>query len=434
MNEQLDALLTKRRGFLGNLLSPYTTLDRCGPGPLNAYGPGLAFERMAASADIESGYLVIQRIMPAAYRELLAEALEAPLLAGLSPALISPERRSLRWQLLCDRLRAPSLTIEARHAISYVLLTLGYYEQAGAMTAAYRECPNDPDAQVAALSYLQGAIRYILCINDSDYQPDDVKRVAERAPSGSRAKFLASSRMLMYSGRFARNLEATRYWRAFNQECLEHLPLEPGGLFDCILRSRFWRSACFLPLLGREYRVVEEELDRAESLARAATCASLSDLILKLGNLYPVLQSRNRLATMLGHHDLALALAREMFDLDPLYTIAHVDLGSALIEVGQLEKAASVFTRGFLLGPPLDDVAAYLAGHCYELLGRLPEARACYRCAAIADQHSVSAVGGLQRTAAVANDIGERQQLDVMAAQLDIVVNEFAKGIRSHEL
>ena len=434
MNEQLHALLTKRRGFLVKLFSPYMTLDLRGPGPLNAYGPGLAFERMAASADIESGYLVIQRIMPAAYRELLAEALEAPFLAGLSPALVSPRHRSLRWQLLCERLRTPSFTIETRHAISYVLLTLGYYEHAGALTAAYRECPDDADAPIAALSYLQSAIRYILRINDSDYQPDDVKRVAERAPSGSRAKFLASSRMLMHSGRFARSLEATRYWRAVNQKCLEELPLEPGSLFDCILRSRFWRSACFLPLLRHEYRVVEEELDRAESLARAPTCASRSDLVLKLGNLYPVLQSRNRLATMLGQHDLALDLAREMFDLDPLYSIAHVDLGSALIEVGELEEAASIFTRGFLLGPPLDDVAAYLAGYCFELLGRSPEARACYRCAAMVDRNSVSAVCGLQRTEAVANDIGEREQLDVMAAQLDIVVNEFARGIRSHEL
>jgi tetratricopeptide (TPR) repeat protein len=433
MAKVIGALLEQRRRFLHKLQQPYLSLDETEAGPLNAYGPHLAYERLVACADIEADYLLVQRIMPAAFRQLLGAALGELSYAGVSPMTVQPPGRSQRWNELCHRLaHRHVLSLPAQHALGYVLLTLGYYEEVAALTSQYRRCPPAADAHIAALAYLRSAARYILLLNNRSYKPTDVRHVAENAPRGSRARFLASSRMLMFSGRFARDLNATSYWREHNHKCLEELPLEPGDVADCILRSRFWRSACFTHLLTSDYEAVAEELQRAEELARAPICRTKRELILKLGNLYPVLQSRSRLASMRGNNEEALALTEEMVSLDPLYSVAFVDLGSALMRCERIEEAASAYFRAFMLGPPVDDVGLFLAGCCSEQMGRLGWARVCFRCVVMVDPKSVSAREGLRRTKSADGSREERHGLTALADILTGLEEERAKGVPAH--
>ncbi|HKC65072.1 MAG TPA: hypothetical protein VKB86_15625, partial [Pyrinomonadaceae bacterium] len=339
-----------QREILSLIFKPYFTLEES-LGPLNAYGPHLAYQRMQAGADIESNYLLIQRIMPAAFRAMLADNIGCAAFGGISPLTVSPIDRSQQWQHLCDTLLSlGKLTKTQLHALCHVLLTLGYFDYIFFLTQDYSTCQEGTDEQTAALAYMHCSTRYILCMGNGDYSPDDVRLVAQRAPRRSRSRFLASSRLLMFYGRFAHDLDQVEYWREHNLQCLQDLPLEPNSVYWCILWSRFWRSACFYPLLRKDYARTFEELKHAEDLARQPHCNTQHEYVLCLANLYPVLQSINRLATIVGDEKLAFSLSREMVTLDPWYSTAHVDLGTVLMREGDLESAALSFLRGSLLG------------------------------------------------------------------------------------
>ena len=394
MSENIDSL---RRDNVAGLFEPYFTLAAVDRGPLHAFGPPVAYERLDRGVDIEEEILLLQRIMPPAFRALICADLDRQSYAGIDPLSVPVLQRSLRWQSLCDRISAyVGLSAPERNGVSQLLLVLGYYEAVWGLNAEYLNREKF-DVQIAGLAYLACAARYIINVDQPGYVPNDLLYVAQRAPKGCKAHFLATSRLLMFYGRFAKDAAATKYWREQNWLSLSAIVKNAGPFWAAILESRFWRSASFVPVLERNWSCAFTEMARAEECARAAIPSQLHEKVLFAANLYPVLQSTARLYTMTSAPKDALRVMRNLVEIDPLYCTAHVDLGQALLEVGDLQEAARHFGIASGLGPPVDMIGAFLAGYCHELLGNYLTAREFYEISLEINPQSYSPAEALKR-------------------------------------
>jgi tetratricopeptide (TPR) repeat protein len=390
--------VAEKKVFLRRILAPYGDCKNIDNAPLNAFGPSLAFDRLQKGIDLESNFLLLQRIMPPAYRAMLAEAIDEPTWAAFSPLAIEKRLRSEEWQTVCDYVaNANLLSPMILGNLTQLLLTLGYHELTLALLRPYESCPIKPDRITASLCYTFSAVRYILSIQMPHYRPDDVAVVANRAEPGSRAQVLATSRMLMWAGRFATDIKLVEEWRNKSQEALELASLEPTSFFGAILWSRHYRAACFLPMLKKDYEKTQEELILAEKFARSAQYNDRHERILFSANLYPVLQSTNRLSLMLGDIHLALSSARQLVDIDPLYSTAAMDYALTLVQAGRSDEAFTQFDRAIVLGPPVSIFAAFSAGSLHEQQGNAAEAKAYYVLAANHDPLSPSVLTALER-------------------------------------
>lgn len=390
MNGCSKAIANDRRAHVAALFDPYFTLMPIADGPLQAFGPNVAYERMTDGSNIEEEVLLLQRIMPPAFRAAICTDLGRGAFAGLDPLSVPLEMRTKRWQDLCDRIRNyGSLHPSEQNAVAQLLMVLGYYEAVWGLNAEFVG-RNAYDVQTAGLAYTACAARYIVHVNQPGYRPDDLLHVAERAPEGSKALFLTTSRLLMFYGRFAKDAQAARYWRERNHASLIKIIETAGPFWSAILESRFWRSAAFVPMLDQNWKIVFHEMKLAENCAQAACPARGHEEVLHAANLYPVLQSKARLHTLAGEPGEALRVTRRLVEIDPLYSTAHVDLGQALLEVGAVEEAARRFATASTLGPPVDAIGAFLAGHSHATLGDTEKAREFYKLSLEIDPQSIS--------------------------------------------
>ncbi|MFG1270119.1 hypothetical protein V5F40_19395 [Xanthobacter sp. DSM 14520] len=350
---------------VAKLLEAYLSLERSEKAPLNAFGPPIAYEWWREGRDFEAEILLVQRIMPPAFRAMLADELGLAYVCGVDPLAVPSGSRSPRWQTMCEGLyRIHEMPAIERVAFLALLMSLGYYElvfELSRLSLAELEVPPDVDH---ALAYASASARYIISINQKSYDPFDLVLVAQRARPGSRAHFLASSRLLMFYGRFRRDSKNGRHWRECNKESLDELGAGTSEFTRAVLASRYWRSASLLPLVEEDLDNAWEEMACAEKYARAVQPTTEQEAVLARANLYPVLQSKARLAQLIGNHDLALLCIEEMCRLDLYYSTAFVDLGHARLAVGDRTTALAAFKRATRLGPPAALIAQFMAEHC----------------------------------------------------------------------
>lgn len=350
---------------VAELFDPYLSLDRSKKAPLNAFGPPIAYEWWQEGRDFEGEILLVQRIMPPAFRAMLADELGLPCICGMDPLAVPSWNRSPRWQRMCEGLSTiREMPAKERIAFLGMLMSLGYYElvfELARLSPQEAVLPPDIDD---ALAYAAASARYIVSINRKSYEPYDLKDVAERARVGSRAHFLATSRLLMFYGRFRQDPLNGRYWRERNRESLDKVGKGTSEFTRDILASRYWRSASLIPLVERDLETAWKEMARAEKFARKAQPTTEQESVLARANLYPVLQSKARLAQLIESHDLALSCIQEMCGLDPCYSTAFVDLGHARLAIGDRTSALAAFERAARLGPPAALIGRFMARHC----------------------------------------------------------------------
>jgi tetratricopeptide (TPR) repeat protein len=406
--------------WVDELLNPYRSLSMPKFGPLNAFGPPAAFSHFVCRRDIETRYLVNQRLMPPAFRQMLAEALFDSRLCALSPTAIPVQDRSESWNRLCLHVETYGrLATEQRTALIQVLFTLGYYDLILALIRSSPDCFRCANAHQASLAYAACAARYVLSFGNQDYRPDDLLEIADIAPIGSKSRFLASSRLLMYYGRFAPNIDAVAYWRSRSEQALADLSLDESTTYHAILHSRHWRAASFLPLLRNDAESAMKEIGHAEEFARRTPATNLDERVLARSNLYPVLQSKSRLLAMCRRYDDAARCNQEMLELDPFYSTACVDYASTLVGLGNLEEACEYFERGAILGPPASQIAMYQAGWCHAQMDRLETALGFYLLALASDEASPSLLRAIEEL----NKLGIRADCGELVERIDRHLN-----------
>lgn len=363
-----------------HLFQPYIDLSESVEGPLHAHNPSLAYELFLHPEHNSPSYLLPTRVLPPAFRDNLIEQAGWTEYEGLSPVSVPRHLRSERWQSLCDQVEAFDRLAEVQQLVTANLLfSLGYYELTSTLLMPYSRCAPQCTANQATLSYMATFSRYMLYIGrPKDYDIEDTVLLAQRAPRGSKAKFSACLRLLVFFARDARNLETIAHWRAETERALQELPTHPGSCAHLILWSRFWRAASFLPYFRGDMTQAQEEMDQVLTLGRQAVPGNHRETVVWKTNLVPALQTAAKVALAAGDRDRALRLCEERRRLDPWDSLCLIELGDSLRMHERLEEAAAVYCLAARLGPPGTPVAWYLAGACYERLNSGSLARDCY--------------------------------------------------------
>lgn len=380
------------------LFRPYLDLSDCREGPLNAYGPPVSFERLVAGRDDPTRFLLVQRLMSTGFRYRLARWLGQPVYSALSPMAVPSSLRSERWGVLCEYVDGyTKLNQHQQHAVSHLLITLGYYELALILLREHAECPQEATPQEAALAYARAFTRFMLYSRSPEYRPDDIRLTAQRAPLGSVTRYDATLRMLVYHARFVPDADTAAHWCQEAVHAAAALPAASGSFAYYILWSRLWRAASYVPYLKQDAVRTAEELAQSEALLRQVNWDGTREEMIWRANIYPVYQSQARLAEVQGDWPTALDLGYRMVELDPWYSNAHLEVGNNLLRTGEIERAALAFLRAANLGPPVHEIARFLAGYAYEQSDRPGLAAHMYIKAVTLDPEASSPREGLGR-------------------------------------
>lgn len=376
--------------FSEYLFKPYFDLYQQEDVALNAYGPPLAYKRLINGLDTETDYLLVQRLMPTAFRYELGKFTNRTD-GHFNPFQISKDKRSERWQILCEYIeKFPILNSLEKHSVSHILISLGYYEFTNILLKPYAQINVNPSIHEASLSYRYAFTRFMLFVKSKHYSPDDLIKIANNSPLGSMAKVSATLRLLVYYGRFKKDLNSTRFWKNESTKAINSLPLDTGSFTYNIIWSRYYRGTSFLPLLEKDLKNTIIEMKLSEEYAMAAKYNNNEEKILWKANIYPVVQSQQRLADIQNDINMSIERGHQMINLDPWYSNAHLDLGNSLFKAGNYNEALKEYQIASTLGPPTYLYATFLAGRCYEELGEMELATELYINALRKDPQGIS--------------------------------------------
>jgi tetratricopeptide (TPR) repeat protein len=157
-----------------------------------------------------------------------------------------------------------------------------------------------------------------------------------------------------------------------------------------LLLSRFYRAAAFVPQRQGRRDEVTRIMDLAEEHARALVAADEAQNLLRLENLYPVLESRTKEALWLGDLDLALSRAQCLVDLDPYDSRAWLELGEVRLLRKEYAPAAEAYVAAATLGAPSTAIGRHMAGLCFRHLGQPLVAAFFFNAAIRVDSFAIS--------------------------------------------
>jgi hypothetical protein len=138
-------------------------------------------------------------------------------------------------------------------------------------------------------------------------------------------------------------------------------------------------------------------MDLAERHARAMVAASDAQCLIRLENLYPVLESRTKEALWLGDLELALARAESLVDLDPYDSRAWLELGEVRLRRQEFALAAEAYATAATLGHPSRAVGLHMAGRCFDRLDQPLLAGFFFKASVEADAQAISPHDEIQR-------------------------------------
>jgi tetratricopeptide (TPR) repeat protein len=227
----------------------------------------------------------------------------------------------------------------------------------------------------AELAYRRASARYVLGLPNrvADYRNADMsglERVATAAPRDQPVALNAAMMILVHKAKVGAPTEQLVDWRRRSEDILEATVSKAGDFTAALLRSRFYRAAAFLPQRRGNRAEVVRLMDAAEHQARAMVPADAAQEVLRLENLYPVIESRTKEALWLGDLDLALARAQSLTDLDPYDSRAWLELGQIRLHRKECAAAAEAYAVAATLGPPSSAIARHMAGLCFRELGQ----------------------------------------------------------------
>ena len=165
------------------------------------------------------------------------------------------------------------------------------------------------------------------------------------------------------------NICSLKYWRdrGFQalekiQECKEFKRFEKE-----LLTSRFYRASSYYPYLIGDHSLLISEAELCENYARNLTPASSREELLKMDNLYPMLESMSRIYFQVGEKNKALSLMEEIIlKVDPYDSKAWLQVGDMKEKLGMVEKAKEAFQMAANLGTPLGGLIWFIMGRISE--------------------------------------------------------------------
>jgi tetratricopeptide (TPR) repeat protein len=374
------------------LLRPFIDLEPCARGPLCALG---IEQYWTAFADPDCPRFVLQRILPHSFRlQLLREAscLEYQV---EDPREVPPDLRSERWGILCAALDVwPTLTIDGQCRLALLLHALCLYSLISSQIPDVSDAEIAADPDFAELAYRRAVARYVLNLSGvvADYGHADLReleRVAATAPPRV-VTLNAALKILVHKAKSRVPVDELVQWRERTAGILEAIVAECDEFTLALLRSRFYRAAAFIPQRIGDRDQVVWMMDLAERHGREMSATNKAQGILRLENLYPLLESRIKEAIWLGNLDSALTRAQALVDLDPYDSRAWIELGHVYFRRGDWAHAAEAFVVSATLGAPATAVGHHMAGLCFRRLGHPALAAHFFKSSLETDPHAIS--------------------------------------------
>jgi tetratricopeptide (TPR) repeat protein len=234
----------------------------------------------------------------------------------------------------------------------------------------------------------------------ADYGHADLSGLAAIAalpPNRNPVAFNAALMILVHKAKAGAPLEELFDWQARSERNLEGALVGQDCFTSALLQSRFYRAAAFVPQRRGDRADVVRTMDLAEQHARAMVAASDARSLIRLENLYPVLESRTKEALWLGDLELALARAESLIDLDPYDSRAWLELGEVRLRRQEFAPAAEAYATAATLGHPSRAVGLHMAGRCFDRLGQPLLAGFFFKASVEADAQAISPHDEIQR-------------------------------------
>lgn len=382
------------------LLRPFIDLEPCKRGPLCSLG---VEQYWLAFADQLQPRFVLQRTLPTPFRsQLLSEA-------GLNqyqaddPRDVPAELRSSRWSAVCDKLdHWDDLARDDQCRLMLILHGLCFYRTISETipSISNKEIASNPDS--AELAYRRASARYMLDGPDrvDDYgfaDLSELERIINTVPSEHPAAFNGALKILVHKARAGAPIDELLQWYTRSKAKLETDLRSRDKFTQNLMLSRFFRAGAFVPQRKGDRAEVVHMMDLAERYAVDLRPDTEAQKLLKLENLYPVIESRVKEALWLGDLDLALTRAQRLKDLDPFDSRAWLQLGQVLLERNEWMASAEAYAAAAILGPPSSAVGRHMAGVCFRHLGQPLLAAFFFKAAIDVDPKAISPHDEIQR-------------------------------------
>jgi tetratricopeptide (TPR) repeat protein len=392
------------QSFTASLYRPYLDLGPFHGGPLHVWGIEFDYRSLTEGKQ----YPRIQSVMAPSFREVLVR--ETGLLEyGLQDPLELPRAiQTERWQQLCDYLiRFSQLTQLEQMQVARLLGKLCLYQ------AVLQYVPEMTSEDItsgeipAQLAYARAQARYVLSADGTGqpYSLAEFEILATHAPRGGLARINALYQMVVQNVKDAYRLSEVEHWLPLHLKEIQIAKSELDEYTYKLLMSRYHRVGGFLPQMRRDKEGTVHEMELAQHYAESMPQNDESQCIGRLEMIYPVLESRTKEALWLGDLQLAEERARRLVEIAPCESRARLHLGEVLLERNKVEEAAEIYRSAVCYGPPGTEIAWFMAGQCYEDLGRLDEALGAYLAAFRLDPQGISTA---ERIAALAYQTGNK--------------------------
>jgi hypothetical protein len=343
----------------------------------------------------------VQRIMPPAFRTNLVRESGLAEFGVSHPAQLPAAYRTPAWEQLCawvadfDR-----STLERQYHTSQVLFRLGFRRLVLELV---------PERPVSSLStplefyHYQGRdlVQYAASAGGTVAPPRVTFEMAEHPDCPLHLRLTASVFGVVFSARETKSVEDAIRWREIAQDHLDAvLASDEFTPFEKTMwESRFYRGVGFVPFMLGQRAAVEEDMARAEHLARALPASTPWEEFLKQENLHACLESRSKEAFGLGDVPRGHRYTEEFLALDPYDPKSHLELAQSLTRQGRYRAAGESYLRAARLGPLGTAIGYAMAGECFERAGDPVAAEDCYVQALRVDPYAISAARGWTRTA-----------------------------------
>lgn len=214
-------------------------------------------------------------------------------------------------------------------------------------------------------------------------KPEVFVEIFEKAPSGSRIKFMASNKFMVLCFEHGRYTEATKKALEVNRRALRDLQAAVSPAEGTIWECKFWRGATYFPdrekndaELWRQMALAVEKGEEGAALARGEAAEDPFLPHFAAESLHGALATAGITSMHHKRHENALGFFSRMVELDPLGAWQRTAVGRMLFELGRYEEAKAQFELAQDLAAIGRDDACERLARCCEKLGRPKEAEA----------------------------------------------------------
>lgn len=384
---------------------PYFDLGPFNGGPLHLYGIEFSYRNLISNTPINDTPLTfgVQVKLPYSFRESLLRETGMTQYQVDNPLQLANELQTERWSKLCDYLtHYQKLQLITKYRVINLLSSLCLHPTVLEYVPEMSGSEIGSDPALAALALCR-ALSSLLLHQDygtlDNLNLKEFENIANHAPSGTQVRFSAALQLVVQYAKTFRNLEGAEFWRAIATKEIENLKPLLDDFGYRLLTSIYYRAVVFVPLLHGDKDKVIQEMDLCQSYAESLTCENEVQELVANENQNIILESRTKEALWLRDLDLAEERSRRLAQMDSLDPRYRLELGEILTKQGKIEEAAKVYRSATKLGPPGTDIAWFMAGQCYEVLGELEMACDCYLASLKIDPEAICAVERLTNLA-----------------------------------